>query len=225
MKQQQIDTTNNYKMKQEDEEDDLYTWEELMELSERLKERLVKNPDDIKLNIQYLFANLIKYQPPQRSQIYYNTIISTKNESEGNYLNLITGSLVLRDFKTAKRYQEVKIKLQPELMSVIREVHSRIKNKWLIPRLDGTQHTSISFNAFLMDFIGMGTSKLRSLFVSYNNKHKIQFNPKQMLHSKEVSDTIYNKHTEPWVIKDGVIFYPVREGELLEQNGKFYIKK
>jgi hypothetical protein len=186
---------------------------------------LAKNPDDIKLNIQYLFANLIKYQPPQRSQIYYNTVITTKNESEGNYLNLNTGSLVLRDFKTAKRYQEVKIKLQPELMSVIREVHSRIKNKWLISRLDGSQHTSISFNAFLTDFIGMGTSKLRSLYVSYNNKHKIEFKPKQMLHSKEVSDTIYNKHTEPWVIKDGVIFYPVREGELLEQNGKFYIKK
>lgn len=225
MKQQQIDATNNYKMKQEEVEADLYTWDELMELAEKLKARLEKNPDDIKLNLQLLFANLIKFQPPQRSQIYYNTKITAKNETEGNYLNLNTGTLVLRDFKTAKRYQEVKIKLQPELMSVIKEVHNRINNQWLISRLDGTQHTAISFNAFLMDFIDMGTSKIRSLYVSYNNKHKIEFKPRDMLHSKETSDTIYNKHTESFVVKDGVVFYPVNEGQLIERNGKFYIKK
>lgn len=227
--QQQADRNIDYMTKQEeDEEESLYDWNELMELQTKFEGEYEANKDDLKYNIKYLFLSLIKYSEPLRSQNYTDTILVDKNprNSKENFLNINTGLLRLVDYKTSGKYGTQDIILKPELMKIIKQVNSNIKNKYLIPRVNDAneKQTSQSLGEFLTNFIGVSTSKLRSMYVTEMHRQKLPINTSNMLHSQKTSSTVYNKNTENFIIEKGKVFTPINKGDLVERDGKLYMR-
>ena len=226
---QQINRNIEYKSKEEEIENDaLYDWDGLMELQGKFERDYEDNKTDVNYNLKYLFLSLIKYLEPQRSQIYTDTILVTNNprKQTSNFLNLNTGLLRLVEYKTKSNYGTKDIILSEPLMKIVNKVHNQIGNKYLISRIGDVNEmqSSQSFGQYLRNFIGVSTSGIRSLYVSYLHSKGLKPNTNQMLHSKSVSDAVYNRHFENHIVNDGKIFIPVNKGDLIEKDGKMYIK-
>lgn len=119
--QQESDKKLNALQKKNDSDNFTYTWDELEEMQKKLGEELKKDSTNLKMNIKYMILSLIVYLEPQRSEIYWSTKLTDKNEKIGNILNMKTGFLTIRDFKTDSIHEPITISLPDQLMTIIRQ--------------------------------------------------------------------------------------------------------
>lgn len=82
---------------------------------------IIKKRDELKPGMEKLLLSMYTYIPPVRAD-YFDVEINPKNqETRSNFLvlNKTPPELVIRDFKTATKYKEIRHTLPPELYKLI----------------------------------------------------------------------------------------------------------
>lgn len=85
---------------------------------------IIKKRDELKPGMEKLLLSMYTYIPPVRAD-YFDVEINPKNQDTGSnksnfiILNREPPELVIRDFKTAAKYKEIRHRLPPELYKMI----------------------------------------------------------------------------------------------------------
>jgi hypothetical protein len=85
---------------------------------------IIKKRDELKPGMEKLLLSMYTYIPPVRAD-YFDVEINPKNQDTGGnksnflLLNREPPELVIRDFKTATKYKEIRHTLPPELYNII----------------------------------------------------------------------------------------------------------
>lgn len=161
-----------------------------------------------KYELYYLLACLYTMIEPLRGQDYYNSYVfddsSKEDVKDKNYCCIKSKKLVLVNYKTAKAHGKREIKLNDDIIKVIKEFHDKYKNEYLVVTQKNEQFTQANFSKVLKECTKKcGSQILRKTFVGdlidsndENIKEKRIESAKIMGHNLHIQNSFYGKYSK-----------------------------
>lgn len=187
---------------------------ELMEIIPQIKKKITIKQYYSLLDLVIL--SLYTLQAPRRNLDYLKMNIINKYtpelSTENNYLDLSSNTFIFRNFKTKKTYLDQVIKINDDLMNIIKiylkhhPLKSNLKGKFNIPFLvdiDGNRFNNSNDITRILNKIfekKIGSSMLRNIYLTskYSNKiNDLQKDVKDMGTSVNVAEDHYIKTDAP----------------------------
>ena len=196
---------NTYKPATDKQNEESISREEIISIRNNYDGLATNDTGNITVQIRRLITHLYSRLPPLRSQDFITAKFGDAQSVEGNYIDIDSQVLVIREGKTEKEGKERRVPINDELAKVIRETKERVNSRWLIPTVkDITKPMSNSgFNHFCHNIFGkhISSSRLRNLFVSelidkQASAEQLKTAAKIMGHEVNTQQTIYTKHSK-----------------------------
>jgi len=163
--------------KTETQEKNWLTWEEVMAIFNKLKEKadeVEKKPRlsnaDRKTMEHYMILALYVLQPPRRNDWYY-MVLGKGDDEKRNYVDIKGGKYYFNNFKTAKSGKEV-IDIPEEIMPCLKSYISKMnltEGDYLLFPDDENRSNSNRMTKSLNSIMGkkVGASMLRHIYLSH----------------------------------------------------------
>jgi len=163
--------------KTETQEKNWLTWDEVMEVFNKLKEKadeVEKKPRlsnaDRKTMEHYMILALYVLQPPRRNDWYY-MVLGKGDDEKRNYVDIKGGKYYFNNFKTAKSGKEV-IDIPEEIMPCLKSYISKMnltEGDYLLFPDDENRSNSNRMTKSLNSIMGkkVGASMLRHIYLSH----------------------------------------------------------
>jgi integrase len=163
--------------KSEAQEKNWLTWDEVMDIFNKLKEKadeVEKKPRlsnaDRKTMEHYMILALYVLQPPRRNDWYY-MVLGKGDDEKRNYVDMKGGKYYFNNFKTAKSGKEV-IDIPEEIMPCLKSYISKMnltEGDYLLFPDDENRGNSNRMTKSLNSIMGkkVGASMLRHIYLSH----------------------------------------------------------
>ena len=171
-------------IKSESQKNNWIEWEQVKEIYNNLKEKVLALPKKIKtvnqynILLQYLILSLYVLIPPRRNSDYQKMKIIKglyENDKDTNYYD--GKDFIFNNYKTSKTHGAQIVEIPEDLNNVIKlymKYHPLVKGKkYLVPFLvhfDGTPFDKINDITYILNKIfnrKIGSSMLRHIYISY----------------------------------------------------------
>ncbi len=134
-----------------------------------LRKKAEAIPDTELLN--KMIAAINTYISPRRAGAWLNVVVSADVADEGNYLNLKTGEIIWREFKTARWKGVIRETLPDELIHIIRKYINSLRRrglkvKWLLSGEDLQKFSSSKYSNLVYELLGHSCIELRHIWVT-----------------------------------------------------------
>jgi hypothetical protein len=156
------------------------SWNEILDKREKLKESVahlwkrqsITHNEKQKMQ-DYVIACLYTMNPPRRALDYclmVNPIYDTEsNDTKVNHIDIQSQSFVFNVYKTAKTYEEQRVRIDDTLFSILNDWSAIRRMDWLLTRSDGSRMNSDSMTRRLASIFGkkgFGVNMLRHAYVN-----------------------------------------------------------
>jgi hypothetical protein len=186
------------------ETDRRVTMEELNEW--RLEYKALMKPKILtKDDVFYFILSLYTLLPPDRYQVYYDTLIFEDSDKETNladknYFCLKKKRLVLNDYKTAKKYGDTTTEITGELYDIIKDFHDKSRSPYFICTHLRTKFSGDNFYRHLIEATRgkVSCNRIRNQFISEKIDSKAPIDEMKQLaramkHDYSTQQLIYSK--------------------------------
>jgi hypothetical protein len=156
------------------------SWNEILDKREKLKESVahlwkrqaITHNEKQKMQ-DYVIACLYTMNPPRRALDYclmVNPIYDTEsNNTKVNHIDIESQSFVFNVYKTAKTYEEQRVRIDDTLFSILKDWSEIRRMDWLLTRSDDSRMNSDSMTRRLASIFnkkGFGVNMLRHAYVN-----------------------------------------------------------
>jgi len=156
------------------------SWNEILDKREKLKESVahlwkrqaITHNEKQKMQ-DYVIACLYTMNPPRRALDYclmVNPIYDTEsNDTKVNHIDIESQRFVFNVYKTAKTYEEQRVRIDDTLFSILKDWIEIQRKDWLLTRSDGSRMNSDSMTRRLASIFnkkGFGVNMLRHAYVN-----------------------------------------------------------
>ena len=209
-----------YKESSEKDKENHMSMNEIMEIFNKYKDGVKGitedkhelKPSEITMYEKYIILYLYTTLPPLRSEDYYKMLLTISKKD--NYINLKTGIMYIKHYKTSKTYGTRKIKLPKDLVEVLRrwykiqkKFNEKLEKVYLIPIVKTKLESSQSQQGFtdLLNRIfypkKISSSMLRKIYVSEILDKNLSPDERKKLtkvmgHSLEMQEFIYSRFSD-----------------------------
>jgi integrase len=156
------------------------SWKEILDKREKLKESVAHlwkreaiTRDETQKMQDYVIACLYTMNPPRRALDYClmtNPIYDTEsNDTKVNHIDIESQSFIFNVYKTAKTYEQQRVRINDTLFSVLKDWIPIKSKDWLLTKPDHNRFNSDTMTrrlAFIFDKKGFGVNMLRHAYVN-----------------------------------------------------------